>query len=1427
MIQRIIHFSVKNKAIIAIGILLWVVTGIFAMYQLPVDAVPDITNNQVQVVTTSSSLAPQEVEQLITFPLESKLSSVPGVQKIRSISRFGLSVITVIFDDDVPIMKARQSVKEQLDIAQQDIPSGLGQPQLMPITTGLGEIYQYVLVVDEDHKGQYSNMELRTIQDWIVKKQLMGTKGIIDVSSFGGFLKQYEVSVNPMELEAKGVTISEMIDALEKNNENSGGSYLQQGKNALYIRTEGVIQSLDDIRKIVIKNNEGIPIRVGDVATVNFGHPPRYGALTMDGLGETVGGITLMLKGANSSEAIANVHERIDRIQKSLPEGVHIYPYLDRSVLVNKATGTVTKNLIEGGLIVIFVLVILLGNFRAGLIVASVIPLSLLFTFIMMHLLGISANLMSLGAIDFGIVIDGAVIVVEGVLHYLNAHYKGKKLSREEMDSTIVSTSSSIIRSAFFGVLIIVVVFLPIMTLTGIEGKMFVPMAQTITFAILGALILSVTYVPMISSIFLKRKITVQPNFSDRLTSFLQKRYKKVLAGVLKYPKTVFSGALALLVGAVLVFGNMGAEFVPTLEEGDLAMQVTIPPGSSLDEMIATTSEAERILKDKFPEVKHVISKIGTAEIPTDPMNIEDADVMILLKEKSEWTSADDRETLVAKMKSALGDIQDAQFDFTQPIELRFNELISGSKNDLAIQLFGDDPEILREKALQVVEIVKKTKGAGDVKIDQTDGLPQLMIRYDRNKLSLYDLDITDINKVIQSAYAGVPLGTVYEGQQRFDLTLRLDKRFRKAVNLSELFITTSSGQNVPLSEIAKVSEESGPMQISRENAQRKISVGVNVRNRDIAGFVEEVQKKIDGSIEVPAGYYFEYGGQFENLMAARQRLLIAVPIALFLILFLLYLSFRSFIYALMIFVTVPLSAIGGVGALLIRGMPFSISAGIGFIALFGVAVLNGIVIITYFNRLREEGMTNPEEIVLKGSIVRLRPILMTAAVASLGFLPMALATSAGAEVQKPLATVVIGGLISATILTLLVLPTLYAFVMKYTTKRKVKSGMAVLILLISIPSVYGQSSIEPYLDSAYKNSISIKNKSLMMEYNRLEQKKAWRLGSTDLNYQFGQINSSLYDYNFQVTQPLGNPLYRSRSVQWLEAGNEVLQSELEIEKRSLKRDVSKLWVEVHYNAYAIYLLDSLLELQESYISKLERRVSEGDESPVKLRIAELDKSALINRRLQFLQAFAEQKTAFQSVCAIKDSLNIDPEQFLLLNMESVSGEMTMFEGFHQIHEREAQMIRREELLYKSMRFPEFSVGYFNQSLDHINNFQGLQVGISVPILSGKRIEIQQVRNRMEVLTDQHELMDQRKNLEFERAKNWYLEISAQLKKSESTMSATQELSNAAELEFNSGNINFYDYLQIKSKTIESLLATLALRKDALIAQENLKYYSK
>jgi len=878
-------------------------------------------------------------------------------------------------------------------------------------------------------------MELRTIQDWIVKRQLMGTKGIIEVSSFGGFLKQYEVSVYPDRLVALNTTMNEVFQALEANNENSGGSYIEKGDRSFYIRTLGLVRSLHDIEKIVVRKNGDFPVRISDVAEVKYGYPPRFGAMTMDGKGEAVGGITLMLKGANSSEAITNVHDKVKHIAQGLPEGVHIYPYLDRSVLVGKAIHTVSKNLIEGGLIVIFVLILLLGNFRAGLIVASVIPLSLLIAFIFMNLFGVSANLMSLGAIDFGIVVDGAVIVVEGVIHLLFASYIGKKLNQQQMDEAIIKTSGSIIGSAAFGVLIIVVVFVPIMTLSGIEGKMFKPMAQTVSFAILGALFLSMTYVPMMTALFLRKEIKEKETFADKLMNAIKKAYRPVLHGALEKPKLVLASGVILLVTAVLTFNQLGAEFIPTLDEGDLAMQVTIEPGSSLSKMVQTTSRAESILKEKFPEVKHVVSKIGTAEIPTDPMAVEDADVMILLKDKSEWVSADNREELANKMKKALAEVDYAEFNFTQPIQLRFNELISGSKTDVAIKLFGENLDSLAYYGDRIEAAIKNIRGAGDVKVEQTEGLPQMIVRYDRDKLSTYHVDVVDVNRVIRSAFAGEVAGIVYNEERRFDLVVRLNEAARHDLDLGKLFVENMDGKKIPLSQLATVNIEDGAMMISRENAQRRISVGVNVRNRDIAGFVEEVQQKLS-KLNFPAGYFLSYGGQFENLQAAKARLMIVVPIALGMIFLLLYFAFGSAKYALLIYAAVPMSAVGGVFALLITGLPFSISAGVGFIALFGVAVLNGIVLISYTNNLKSESNDmSLKELIKKASMARLRPVLMTAAVASLGFLPMALATGSGAEVQKPLAIVVIGGLISATLLTLVVLPVLYRITHKENTK--------------------------------------------------------------------------------------------------------------------------------------------------------------------------------------------------------------------------------------------------------------------------------------------------------------------------------------------------------------------------------------------------------
>lgn len=1001
------------------------------MRHLAVDAVPDITNNQVQVVTSSPTLAAEEVEQFITFPVESAVRNIPKVTEVRSISRYGLSVVTIVFADDVPIMTARQYVGEQLNVVRDEIPEEFGSPEMMPITTGLGEIYQYVLQVKPGYEAQYDDMKLRTIQDWIVKRQLAGMTGIVEVSSFGGRVKQYEVSLKPELMQAFGISSDDVSTALKQNNNNSGGSYIERGDHAFYLRTIGRAANFRDLEQILVKGGE-YPIRIKDIAEIREGAAKRYGAMTMDGKGETVGGITLMLKGANSSDAIDQVHQRVEEIQKALPEGVELYPYLDRSVLVEKTINTVIKNLIEGGLIVIFVLVLFLGNLRAGLIVSSVIPLSMLFAFILMHLMGVSANLMSLGAIDFGIVVDGAVIIVEGVLHALHSNHKGKLLSPSSMDAEIERSTSRIYRSAAFGVLIILVVFVPIFTLEGIEGKTFLPMAQTVSFAILGSLFLSLTYVPVASSLFLKKRISAHEGWSDRLVSKMQRSYMPALGRIMDHPFKVIALSILAFGISIFLFTRMGSEFIPTLEEGDLAVQMAVPPGGSLTKSIAASSMAEQLLLENFPEVKHVVSKIGTAEVPTDPMAIEDADVMIVMKDKEEWVSASSREELISKMKKVLKQVPDASFEFSQPIQLRFNELMTGAKTDIAIQIFGEHTDSLKALADRTALAIKNTRGVGDVKVEQTEGLKQISIYPDRTKLALHDVTIEAVNECVRTAYGGNVVGGIYENERRFDLVARLHPDQVGTLSLNQLFVHNSRDELIPLGQVVTIKETSAPMQISREDAKRRITIGVNVRDRDVASLVADLQKTIDNKIKLPPGYTVKYGGQFENLQHAMARLKLAVPVALALILLLLYIAFNSVREALIIFVAVPMASIGGILALLIRDMPFSISGGIGFIALFGVAVLNGIVLVNEFVRLKKVHTNGDlKERILTASASRLRPVLMTALVASLGFLPMALATSNGAEVQRPLATVVIGGLITSTLLTLFVLPILYYLIEK------------------------------------------------------------------------------------------------------------------------------------------------------------------------------------------------------------------------------------------------------------------------------------------------------------------------------------------------------------------------------------------------------------
>lgn len=1027
----------RNKFVIGILVLALIGWGSYSLTQLPIDAVPDITNNQVQVITNSPNLTAPEIEKFITVPVELALQNLPNVVELRSISRFGFSMVTVVFEDDMGTYLPRELVAQQLKMAETEIPDGLGTPEMTPISSGLGEVYQYTLFVKEGFEDKYDAMKLREIQDWMVKRQLSGIKGVIEVNSFGGKLKQYEVTINPSQLKAMNVTMTEVFDALENSNENTGGSYIEKDPNAYFIRSEGLVENPADIEKIVVKNQGGTPILIRDVAKVKLGFAPRFGALTRNGDGEVVGGIVMMLKGENASQVMERVEERVQQVRKSLPEGVEIEPYLVRSKLINNAIHTVEKNLLEGGLIVIFILVLLLGNWRAGLIVASVIPLAMLFAVSLMNVFGVTANLMSLGAIDFGLIVDGAVIIVEAIVYRLSLRQANNEtssgLTQEEMDETVTDASVKIRSSAAFGEIIILIVYLPILALSGIEGKTFAPMAQTVSFAILGALILSLTYVPMMSALFLsKKKIGHGNTFSDKIIGFLQRIYTPILNKALQF-KTIILAVTVLLFGVSLwKFTTLGGEFIPTLEEGDLALHQILPPGSSLEKSVEVSGKLQDILMENFPEIEQVVTKIGTAEIPTDLMSMETGDIMVILKPKSEWTSAKTREELVQKMEKKMNELPGISYEFTQPIQMRFNELMTGSRADIAVKIYGDDLNLLFQNGKKIERLVENLEGVSSVTVDQIVGMPQIIVRYDYSKLAQYGLQVKTVNTVVRTAFAGEKAGVIYEGERRFDLVVRLPEAMRKDIeNVRNLLIPLSNGQSVPLSQIAEVNLEKALMQISRDNTKRKITVGVNVLDRDVTSLVNEIQAVLDENLELPPGYFITYGGQFENFQNATKRLTIAVPVALLLIFALLYLTFNSFKQATLIFTAIPLAAIGGIWALVFRGMPFSISAGIGFIALFGVAVLNGIVLIGYFNQLKEEGFADVRKRILFGTQVRLRPVIMTALVASLGFLPMALSMSGGAEVQRPLATVVIGGLITATLLTLVVLPILYEWIEK------------------------------------------------------------------------------------------------------------------------------------------------------------------------------------------------------------------------------------------------------------------------------------------------------------------------------------------------------------------------------------------------------------
>ncbi|SDL15740.1 CusA/CzcA family heavy metal efflux RND transporter [Siphonobacter aquaeclarae] len=1307
MIQSLIGFSIRNKLIVASGVVALVAWGIYAFFRLPIDANPDITNNQVQVITQAPSLAAQEVEQFITFPLETGLRNVAGVTEIRSVSRFGLSVITVVFDDDVDTHLARQLVGEKL--RESDFLAGV-TPQMAPITTGLGEIYQYVLRPAPGYEDRYTPAELRTIQDWIVKRQLAGVPGVVDISSIGGYLRQYEVSIDPDRLKALNTTVSEVFAALATNNENTGGSYIEKGPEVFFIRGEGMVRTEAEIGQVVVKTINQTPLLIRDVADVRIGHAVRYGAMTRNGEGEVVGGIVLMLKGASSEKTIQAVKERVVQIRKTLPKGLVLEPFLDRTVLIDKAIRTVAQNLLEGGVIVILVLLVLLGNIRAGLIVASVIPLCLLFALGLMHTFGVSANLMSLGAIDFGLLVDGAVIIVEGTIFYL-AH----RTTAAPMDEVAGESAGRMMKSALFGQLIILIVYFPILSLTGIEGKMFRPMALTVGFALIGAMLLCVTYVPAVTAAFL-RPDTRESAFAERLMHGLQRAYRPLIRFALRRRAVVLAVSVMLLIVSGIAFSRMGGEFIPNLDEGDMAISLTLKPGTSLSQTIETTGQIERILKTSFPEVKEVVSKIGTAEIPTDPMPIEAADIIVLLKEPSEWVTAHDKPALLARMKRALETLPGVNLEFTQPIQLRFNELMTGVKSDIAVKIYGEELDTLYRRANEVAGHLRAIPGAADIKVEQIVGLPQMLVSYNRARIAEYGMNVAALNRILKTAFAGEVAGSVYEGEKRFDLVVRLDSaRRRDITDIRQMFVDLPSGNQVPLEELATIRYSKAPMQISRDNARRRITIGINARGRDVESLVREIQATVGAKVRLPPNYYITYGGQFENLVKAKSRLMVAVPVSLLLIFVLLFFTFRSVRQALMVFSAIPFSAIGGIWALWLRGLPFSISAGVGFIALFGIAVLNGIVLVSYFNQLKEEGYTHLIRRILTGTSVRFRPVVMTAAVASLGFLPMAISSSAGAEVQRPLATVVIGGLVSATLLTLVVLPVLYSL---FGERKLRRVPVAVMLLIGAGLSLSAEAQVVP-LPEAIREAKE-RNGHLLsagMTLRAQEQLKgaAVDIPKTTVDYQRGQIQGSPNDYALTVGQSVSLPgVYRSQR-RYLEAQTEAARAGRALTEAELVRDVRL----AYYHLLYLHAKRKLLTEQDTLFANVLRAAS------VRLRTGETNALEEISARARHEGVRNQIRTLETALESVRLRLGM-----LLQRPEGIEADTTVplilrpagagtSRPLSDVLAAETEAERRKIAVEKSRMLPDLRFSYLNQSIERQRGFQAVQGGVSIPLVSG------------------------------------------------------------------------------------------------------------
>ncbi|MBL0327843.1 MAG: CusA/CzcA family heavy metal efflux RND transporter [Bacteroidetes bacterium] len=1419
MLDKIIAFSIKNKFIIALMTLALIVWGVWSATKLPIDAVPDITNNQVQIITVCPTLAGQEVEQLVTYPIEQSIANLPDLEELRSISRFGLSVITVVFDDKVNIYFARQLINERLKEAESKIPKGVGTPELAPVSTGLGEVYQYIIHPKKGSESKYTAMDLRTMQDWIVARQLYGTPGIAEVNSFGGQLKQYEVAVNPDRLIAMGITIPEIFTALEKNNENTGGAYIDKKPNAYFIRGVGLIGSFDDIKNIVVKTNpNGIPILIKDVAEVHLGSAVRYGAMTYNGEVDAVGGVVMMLKGANSADVVSRIKDKMATIQKSLPKDVVIEPYLDRTDLVNRAISTVEKNLIEGALIVIFVLVLFLGNLRAGLIVASAIPLSMLFALGLMNVFGVSANLMSLGAIDFGLIVDGAVIIVEATLHHLGMRKAIGKLSQSEMDNEVFVSASKIRSSAAFGEIIILIVYIPILTLVGIEGKMFSPMAQTVSFAIIGALILSLTYIPMMCAAFLSKNVSHKKTLSDRMMNFFQRIYAPLLEKAIRFKKVIVGVTVAVFVVSVFLFSRMGGEFIPTLQEGDFAFHCILPQGTSLSQSLETSMQASRLIKE-FDEVKMVVGKTGAAEVPTDPMPPEATDMMIILKPQSEWKRDVSYDELAEEFEERLNTIPGVFFEKNQPIQMRFNELMTGIRQDVAVKIFGENMDTLLNYANKVNSVVQSVDGATEPSVERVAGLPQIVIKYNRSQIANYGLNIEDINHIVSTSFAGGSAGVVYENERKFELVVRLDSTHRNNIDdVSHLYIPTTNGTQIPLSQVAEIKMELGPAQISREDGKRRIVVGFNIKGRDVESVVTDIQKELNEKVKLPEGYYYTYGGTFENLQAASKRLMIALPVALALIFMLLYFTFSSVKQAALIYTAIPMSAIGGVFALLIRDMPFSISAGIGFIALFGVAVLNGIVLIGTFNQLAKDGMTDIIQRIKEGTKIRLRPVLMTATVASLGFLPMALSHGAGAEVQKPLATVVIGGLLTATFLTLFVLPLLYVL---FSPKRKINISTASILVfaLLSFNAANAQSpttksiSVDDAITTALKNNLELQSQQLNVQSSTILKKSVFELPKTNVNFQFGQYNSINQDKAFQVSQSIPFPTYYSAKSSLYKAELQSSELQQQATANEIKAQVQYWFYQLQYLQTTKKQLQSLDSLYNDFVSAAALRYKTGETNL-------LEKTTAETKRGQLSQLLKQNETDFATAYnSLKTLMNTSEDFTITVNENwqplifSSSFDTTLIANNPTLKVLYQQSVIAEQnkKLETASTLPDFNVGYFNQSLigvqsingadvnfDGSKRFQGFNVGISIPITffsnASKIKSLDYKQQALQKEADNGKLILQ---TQLQNAFQQYSQNLSQYNYYKSTALPNAEIIiSTAKVGFKSGDIGYIEYLQ-------------------------------